>query len=75
MNIEKTDFEGLLVLTPKIYTDHRGSFMEFYNERTLRENGVDYSFVQDNISTSKYGVLRGLHFQKPPYEWKSNARI
>lgn len=67
MNIDKTDFEGLYVLSPQIFKDHRGSFMEAYNQRNFKEVGLGYDFVQDNISQSKYGVLRGLHFQKPPY--------
>ena len=55
---------GLCVITPAIHGDNRGYFMETYNERDMREAGLDYRFVQDNQSSSSKGVLRGLHFQK-----------
>ena len=56
--------EGLCVITPKVFGDARGYFMETYNENDMKEAGLDYIFVQDNQSASKKGVLRGLHFQK-----------
>jgi len=68
MNIQKTEFDGLLVLNPKLHIDHRGSFMESYNQQSFKDSGIENQFVQDNISSSKFGVLRGLHFQKPPFE-------
>ena len=55
--------EGVCVITPVVHGDSRGYFMETYNERDLREHGIDVHFVQDNQSMSKKGVLRGLHFQ------------
>ena len=56
--------EGLCVITPKVFGDARGYFMETYNENDMKAEGLDYKFVQDNQSASKKGVLRGLHFQK-----------
>ncbi|MBQ3132738.1 MAG: dTDP-4-dehydrorhamnose 3,5-epimerase [Clostridia bacterium] len=62
--VEKTEIEGVLLLTPAVYGDARGYFTETYNERDYREAGIDATFVQDNESRSARGVLRGLHFQK-----------
>lgn len=61
---EKTDIDGVIVVEPEIFGDERGYFMETYSESDFYENGLDYKFVQDNQSSSKKGVLRGLHFQK-----------
>jgi dTDP-4-dehydrorhamnose 3,5-epimerase len=67
MNVIKTPIEGLLIIEPRVFRDARGYFVETYNEKRYREAGVDATFVQDNQSCSTYGVVRGLHFQKPPY--------
>lgn len=67
MNVIKTPIEGLLIIEPRVFHDTRGYFVETYNEQRYREAGVDAMFVQDNQSCSTYGVVRGLHFQKPPY--------
>ncbi len=67
MNIIKTPIEGLLVLEPQVFRDSRGYFVETYNEQRYREAGIEAQFVQDNQSCSSYGVVRGLHFQLPPY--------
>ena len=67
MEIIKTPIEGLFVLEPRVFRDARGYFVETYNEKRYREAGIDAQFVQDNQSCSSYGVVRGLHFQKPPY--------
>ena len=56
--------EGLKVITPQVFGDNRGYFMETYNYNDFKEAGIDQVFVQDNQSSSKKGVLRGLHFQK-----------
>ncbi len=61
--VEKCDIEGLFVITPTVFGDKRGYFMETYNYNDFKEAGIDLSFVQDNQSASKKGVLRGLHFQ------------
>ena len=67
MSIEVTKnlngIEGLNVIEPKVFGDSRGYFMETYNENDMKAAGMDYTFVQDNQSASKKGVLRGLHFQ------------
>lgn len=60
----KTNIEGVYIIEPQVYGDHRGYFMETYNENDFIENGLNIKFVQDNQSASKKGVLRGLHFQK-----------
>ena len=56
--------EGLCVITPTVHGDSRGYFMETYNQNDMKDAGLDMSFVQDNQSSSRKGVLRGLHFQK-----------
>ncbi|WP_032122633.1 dTDP-4-dehydrorhamnose 3,5-epimerase [Clostridium amazonitimonense] len=61
---EKTSIEGLYIIEPKIFGDHRGYFMETYNYNDFKAAGLDMVFVQDNQSKSRKGVLRGLHFQK-----------
>ena len=67
MRFEKTDIEGLLVVDPLVHKDDRGYFFESYNLKNYKDIGVNINFVQDNQSCSKKNVLRGLHFQKPPY--------
>ena len=67
MEIIKTPIEGLLIIEPRVFTDARGYFIETYNEQRYRETGITAQFVQDNQSCSCYGVVRGLHFQRPPY--------
>lgn len=64
MNFIKTEIEGVYIIEPKVFGDNRGYFMEVYNEKVYKEAGLNYTFVQDNESKSKKGVLRGLHFQK-----------
>ena len=67
MNVIKTPIEGLLVIEPQVFHDARGYFCETYNEQRYHEAGITAQFVQDNQSCSSYGVVRGLHFQRPPY--------
>ncbi len=59
-----TKIEGVYVIEPTVFGDERGYFMETYSEADFREAGLNYKFVQDNQSSSRKGVLRGLHFQK-----------
>ena len=67
MNVIKTDIEGVVIIEPKIFEDSRGYFFESYNDLNFINN-IDYvDFVQDNESKSSYGVMRGLHFQRPPH--------
>lgn len=60
----KTEIEGVYVIEPKVFGDNRGYFMETYKETDFKAAGLDYKFVQENQSSSRKGVLRGLHFQK-----------
>lgn len=64
ITVETCEIEGLKIITPTVYGDNRGYFMETYNYNDFKEAGIDQVFVQDNQSASKKGVLRGLHFQK-----------
>lgn len=75
MNVITTDLIGVYVLEPKKYSDSRGYFMESYNKQLLKEYIGDINFVQDNESKSSYGVVRGLHFQKPPYAQAKLVRV
>ncbi len=66
MAFHKTDFPGLLIFEPKMFEDNRGYFFESFNEKIFAQEGVDYRWVQDNQSSSSYGVIRGLHYQLNP---------
>ena len=68
MKVEETSIEGLVVIEPKIFYDSRGYFFESYNQNLFIKKLGDFKFVQDNESKSSKGVLRGFHFQKPPFE-------
>lgn len=74
MEIIKTDIEGLLIIKPKIFKDSRGYFYESFSQREFNEKVAPIQFVQDNESCSTYGVMRGLHFQKPPYSQSKLVR-
>lgn len=63
MEFQQAPLPGLAVITPKVWRDDRGYFIETYNERVFRENGLDLHFVQDNLSVSRKGTLRGMHAQ------------
>ena len=75
MEILKTPIEGLLVINPKIFGDDRGYFFESWSEESFAKNGLDLDFVQDNQSLSSKGVLRGLHFQNPPFGQGKLVRV
>jgi dTDP-4-dehydrorhamnose 3,5-epimerase len=75
MNIIKTKFSGLFIIEPQIFADERGYFFESYNENNLSTAGIKIIFVQDNQSFSYQGVIRGLHFQKPPYAQTKLIRV
>ena len=66
MNLIKTTIDGLVLLQPTIFNDHRGFFMESFHKKNINNLIGDINFVQDNESESSRGVLRGLHFQNPP---------
>ena len=67
MNVIKTDIEGVVIIEPKLFEDSRGYFFESFSQKEFNEKVANINFVQDNESKSSYGVIRGLHFQKPPY--------
>lgn len=67
MDITRTDIDGPLIIDPRVFSDERGFFVETYNAGRYEEAGIPAAFVQDNLSVSQKGVLRGLHFQSPPY--------
>lgn len=67
MNVIKTSIDGLLIIEPRIFEDSRGYFFESFSQREFDEKVQPVKFVQDNESKSTYGVMRGLHFQRPPF--------
>lgn len=75
MKVINTEIEGLVVLEPRLYNDHRGYFFEAFSEAEFAEKVTPVRFVQDNESKSSYGVLRGLHFQKPPHAQAKLVRV
>ena len=76
MQIVKTEIPGVLIVEPDVYGDERGYFFESFNEREFREkSGFKVHFVQDNESRSCYGVVRGLHFQRPPHAQSKLVRV
>lgn len=76
MNIIKTDIEGVLIVEPRVFGDARGYFFESFNARDFRQQtGMDIQFVQDNESRSSRDVVRGLHFQMPPYAQAKLVRV
>ena len=76
MAVIKSAIEGVLIIEPKVFGDDRGYFFESYNEERFRaETGIETRFVQDNESKSRYGVLRGLHFQRPPHAQAKLVRV
>jgi dTDP-4-dehydrorhamnose 3,5-epimerase len=75
MNIIETKLPGLLIIEPKVFGDERGYFFESYNKEAFNLAGLEEEFVQDNESFSGKGVLRGLHFQNPPFEQGKLLRV
>lgn len=75
MNVISTGIEGLVIIEPRLFKDSRGYFFESFSESDFARNVADVRFVQDNESKSSYGVLRGLHFQKPPYAQAKLVRV
>ncbi len=76
MDITKTALDGVVILTPKKFGDQRGFFSETYNKKTLADAGIGLDFVQDNHSLSaEIGVVRGLHFQSPPFAQDKLVRV
>lgn len=76
MNIINTAIEGVLIIEPRVFGDSRGYFFESFNLRDFRQQtGIDVDFVQDNESLSHQGVVRGLHFQRPPFSQAKLVRV
>ena len=75
MDVIRTAIDEVVIIEPKVFGDHRGYFFESFSERDFCENVRQVRFVQDNESKSSYGVLRGLHFQKPPYAQSKLVRV
>ena len=75
MNVIKTAIDGVVILEPRIFKDDRGYFFESFSQREFEEKVCKTTFVQDNESKSGYGVLRGLHFQKPPFAQSKLVRV
>ena len=75
MEVIKTGIEGLVIIKPRIFNDDRGYFYESFSQREFEDKVCRTVFVQDNQSKSSYGVLRGLHFQKPPFAQSKLLRV
>ncbi len=75
MIISKPPIKDLLVITPKVFEDNRGHFFESWSKEKFHKLGIDVDFVQDNQSLSQKGILRGLHFQMPPFSQGKLVRV
>ena len=75
IKIVKTNIKDVLLIQPQIHYDNRGYFFESYNEKELIDKGININFIQDNESKSSFGILRGIHFQKPPFEQSKLVRV
>lgn len=75
MEVIKTPIEGVVIIEPRLFNDGRGYFFESFSQRDFDQKVGTVRFVQDNESKSSYGVLRGLHFQKPPYAQSKLVRV
>lgn len=75
MQVTKLALDGCLMITPRVFADDRGEFFESFSEPRFKEAGITGNFVQDNQSRSDKGVIRGLHFQEPPFEQGKLVRV
>jgi len=75
MDFARFKIDGLVLITPKVFGDRRGFFMETYNKKDFADNGIGVDFVQSNHSRSSKGVLRGLHFQKGSFAQDKLVRV
>ncbi|MDO4728518.1 MAG: dTDP-4-dehydrorhamnose 3,5-epimerase [Bacteroidota bacterium] len=75
MNVINTAIEGVFIIEPKVFGDERGYFFESFSEQQFIEKVCNTRFVQDNESSSKRGVIRGLHYQKPPFAQSKLVRV
>ena len=75
MEVIRTNIDGVVIIEPRIFGDSRGYFFESFSQREFEENVCRTTFVQDNESRSVYGVVRGLHFQRPPFTQSKLVRV
>ncbi len=75
MNFLATELPGVIVIEPRVFHDNRGYFLESFQKKLYQQNGIDVDFVQDNISFSVQGTLRGLHYQRPPHAQAKLVRV
>ena len=75
MNIIETNIEGVIIIEPRLFEDERGYFFESFNQKEFQEKVCKTTFIQDNESKSSYGVIRGLHIQKPPFAHSRLVRV
>ena len=75
MKVLKTSIKGVVIIEPDLFKDSRGYFFESFNQKEFKEKVCETLFVQDNESKSCFGVLRGLHFQKPPFAQSKLVRV
>jgi len=75
MKFIKTKIPEVIIIVPKVFGDERGYFMETFSQKEFEQNVLNTSFIQDNESMSSYGVLRGLHYQLPPYAQAKLVRV
>lgn len=75
MKVFKTEIDGVFIVEPIVFEDERGYFFESYNKENLKAQGIDYDFIQDNQSKSRYGTIRGIHFQKGEYAQAKLVRV
>ncbi len=75
MKVTKTKIEGVYIIEPQVFEDERGYFFESWNKAKLKEQGIDYDFIQDNQSKSCFGTIRGIHFQKGQYAQAKLVRV
>lgn len=75
MNIIETNIEGVIIIEPRLFEDERGYFFESFNQKEFQEKVCKTTFIQDNESKSSYEVIRGLHFQKPPFAQSKLVRV
>ncbi|MBQ8466004.1 MAG: dTDP-4-dehydrorhamnose 3,5-epimerase [Alphaproteobacteria bacterium] len=75
MKISKTAIDGVVIIEPQVFEDERGYFFESYNQAKMEEAGLHYNFIQDNQSKSRYGTVRGIHFQKGEFSQAKLVRV
>lgn len=75
MSFYTVEIPGLIIIEPQLFGDSRGYFFEAYNQQVFKDAGIDFQFVQDNQSRSVYGVVRGLHYQLPPFQQAKLVRV